>query len=743
MTKASPVRRQKKADRLAKWITFKFLPVALIPAALLGILVYWYWQTWYYQPYPAFLQFAALLLGAALIMTILGVSWAARRLANPLEKLSDSMKDFSEGNWDARAHVLRKDALGNLAEQFNLLADEFCATQEALTLRDQGNRDGHNQTLQWIAGLAARSTGHSDVLAEALKQITRSFSCAYSVLYLLDYNTTLEKRFVVLKQDYAMPGFDPSILISVPQASRINLDAIATLDWLVSRVIASGEPGLENSPLNPGLAEAAVPLVYRGRVIGVIDLFAHSRSSDPRLGPFGPRVLAELQHIAGLLTLAALNLEGLSDLPGLGSAHRPGESPGSSEAAFEREQAIQLYEAGNWITQSASEEETIAAARRALAQISLPTAVLLADADDPSAAMHFIFRSDLPDTSPLNKLTLSLSALEVTPYFNRYTPILAADLDTAELPQPLLGLARQMDCDAAAYLPVLRGGLVNALLVLGRPAPTEADKPASLLPVSLLGPYHNLIELLVSSLEKIRTQTHTRRQLSELRVFSNISQAISLESDLTPLFETIHHQLETVMGEMGPFAIALYEPETSAGQPAMIDIPYMYEEGHQLEIAPFPLGEGLTSILINTRKSLLLSENVGERLQELGAKIQGDPAKSWLGVPMIYSGEVIGAIIVQDTQREQRFDVEDEHLLNTLAPQVAVVVRNARLLETTSRQAQQEHILNEITDKIRRAPDIDSILKTTATELGAALGVERASIRLSVEPEARQMEAER
>jgi len=743
MTKAASIRRQQKPSRLAKLISLKFLLVSLTPVALLGILVYWYWQTWYYQPYPAFLQFAAILLGAALAAAILGTSWAARRLANPLTKLSDSIKKFSEGNWEERAPVLRKDAIGSLAEQFNLLADEFCATQESLALRDPGDRNGHNQTLQWIAGLAARSSSRSNVLAEALEQISRSFSCAYSALYFLDYDITLEKRFVVMKHDFAMPGFDPSILISVPHASRINLDAIATLDWLVSRVIASGEPGIEVSPLNAGLAEAAVPLVYRSRVVGVIDLFAHARSNDPRLGPFGPRVLAELQHIAGLLTLAALDLEQLPGLLSKGGGQRSGESTESSEVAFEREQAIHLYEATNWITQSETEEEAISAARRALAQISLPTAALLADPNDPSAFMHFIFRSDLPDWAPLAEQTLPLSAFEATPYFNRYTPILAADLDTADLPPALLELARKMNCDAAAYLPVLRGGLVSALLVLGRPVPTETSKPANLLPVSLLGPYHNLIELLISSLEKIRTQAYTHRQLSELRVFSNISQAISLESDLTPLFETIHHQLETVMGELSSLAIALYEPETPTGQQAMINIPYLYEEGHQLEIAPFPLGEGLTSILINTRKSLLLRENVEERSQELGAKIQGASARSWLGAPMIYSGEVIGAIIVQDTQRENRFDVEDEHLLNTLAPQVAVVVRNARLLETTSRQAQQERILNEITDRIRRAPDINSILQTTATELGIALGVERASIRLSVEPEMGQMEAER
>ncbi len=116
---------------------------------------------------------------------------------------------------------------------------------------------------------------------------------------------------------------------------------------------------------------------------------------------------------------------------------------------------------------------------------------------------------------------------------------------------------------------------------------------------------------------------------------------------------------------------------------------------------------------------------------------------------MLYAGEVIGAIIVQDIHQEHRFDEEDQNLLSTLAAQIAVVVRNARLLESTQRRAAQERYLNEITARIRRAPDIQSILKTTAEELGAALGVQQAQIRLeaggpaSTPQQTSQTEAER
>jgi GAF domain-containing protein len=164
----------------------------------------------------------------------------------------------------------------------------------------------------------------------------------------------------------------------------------------------------------------------------------------------------------------------------------------------------------------------------------------------------------------------------------------------------------------------------------------------------------------------------------------------------------------------------------------------MFEDGQALDIAPFPTGEGLTSIVIRTRRPLLLVEDTVRQAEALGARTIGVPAKSWLGVPMLFGGQVIGVIIVQDIHQEHRFDQEDERLLSTLATQVAVVVRNASLLEKSSRQARQERLINEINAKIRQSVDIQSILNTTATELGQALGASRLHIQVGAPDEAEE-----
>jgi GAF domain-containing protein/HAMP domain-containing protein len=218
-----------------------------------------------------------------------------------------------------------------------------------------------------------------------------------------------------------------------------------------------------------------------------------------------------------------------------------------------------------------------------------------------------------------------------------------------------------------------------------------------------------------------------RRKLAELQTLWNLNQAISVETDLQSLFHKIHQQVELVMGELNSFAIALYDKESDT-----IRIPYMVEEGQMLDIEPFPLGEGLTSLVVHDRRPLMLVEDAEDQARTLGAKTIGVPAKSWLGVPMLFAGEVIGVVIAQDIAQEHRFDEADLRLFTTIAAQAAIVVRNARLLESSRKQAELERTVNEISAKIRRSTNVQNILQTTADELGIALGARRANIKLSI-----------
>jgi len=216
-----------------------------------------------------------------------------------------------------------------------------------------------------------------------------------------------------------------------------------------------------------------------------------------------------------------------------------------------------------------------------------------------------------------------------------------------------------------------------------------------------------------------------QKRLSALETVAAISQAVGAETELEALYAELYNQITHVMGEVD-FIVALYDASQD-----MIEIPYARERGKTLEIAPFPRGEGLTSILLRSGKPLLLVENVPQQAQELGAKLYGETARSWLGVPLLVGDEAIGALILQDIEREGRFSADDQRLLSALANQIAVSIRHVQLLTETRRKAEEERLIAALTTKLWAHTEIEGLLRTTLQELGRTLGAASGTIRLS------------
>ena len=128
----------------------------------------------------------------------------------------------------------------------------------------------------------------------------------------------------------------------------------------------------------------------------------------------------------------------------------------------------------------------------------------------------------------------------------------------------------------------------------------------------------------------------------------------------------------------------------------------------------------------------MLVEEVEKKAAELGAKVIGAPAKSWLGVPLLLGGEPIGAIIVQDLEKEHRFDDEDQHLLSTLSSQLAVSIRNARLIYEASSKADLENAAIEITNRLWAVTDVETIMQTALEQLGTKLHASKGIIQLEL-----------
>lgn len=99
--------------------------------------------------------------------------------------------------------------------------------------------------------------------------------------------------------------------------------------------------------------------------------------------------------------------------------------------------------------------------------------------------------------------------------------------------------------------------------------------------------------------------------------------------------------------------------------------------------------------------------------------------------PIAVRGEAVGTLRLQDIDPEREWTPEEIALVETVSEQLGVTIENLRLFKDTQKQATREQLTRQITDKMRAAPDIDTIIQTGLSELARALGVSRSYVKLS------------
>lgn len=286
-------------------------------------------------------------------------------------------------------------------------------------------------------------------------------------------------------------------------------------------------------------------------------------------------------------------------------------------------------------------------------------------------------------------------------------------------PPHLLLLPEQLECETAAYVPILEEGQLRGLVLIGARSGQQLSD-------DVVNAFVRTIRVAAASLGKSTSPTEPINQqgLAEVNALNTLAAGAVNVSDLRSFYSSIHEQVKKVIGEHG-FVIALYDPKTNS-----INIPYLYEEGSFSSVDTFPIGEGLTSILIRTQQPLMLVEETEKRAIAMGAKISGKAARSWLGVPLLARGEAIGALIVQDPNNEQAFDENDLRFMTAVATQVSGAIYNVRLLEESKLAALQFETAAEIARDISSSLDLDELLHKAVDLIRARFNFYHAAVFL-------------
>lgn len=218
-----------------------------------------------------------------------------------------------------------------------------------------------------------------------------------------------------------------------------------------------------------------------------------------------------------------------------------------------------------------------------------------------------------------------------------------------------------------------------------------------------------------------------QQRIEQLNVLNEVAQAISSTLELDELLEVVYLQASRIVDTTN-FYIALYDEEKDE-----IVFPYVVDPGQHEDWHPRAKGEGLTGIVIDSRRPLLLPTGAAGMYRESGREVHAGLCRSWLGVPMLAEDRVLGVIAVQDYEREHVYNGEDLNLLSTVAAQAAVAVRNAQLyqqivgfsgeleVQVEARTRDLESALADLTIERDR---VETLYRITR-ELGATLELER------------------
>ena len=197
-----------------------------------------------------------------------------------------------------------------------------------------------------------------------------------------------------------------------------------------------------------------------------------------------------------------------------------------------------------------------------------------------------------------------------------------------------------------------------------------------------------------SALARVRAIEAARERTAELSLVNEIGRGLAQQLDFEAIIELVGERVRDQFAATSMF-IATYDASTR-----MLAFPYELAEGQRVETPAFPLGPGLTSEVIRSRRPLRLSTQ--EEVAALGAIYSGTDSHSWLGVPILVGDEVLGVIALESLETN-RYSDATERLLATVASSMGVALNNARLFDETKRlladadeRAAELAIINEV-----------------------------------------------
>ena len=207
---------------------------------------------------------------------------------------------------------------------------------------------------------------------------------------------------------------------------------------------------------------------------------------------------------------------------------------------------------------------------------------------------------------------------------------------------------------------------------------------------------------------------HTKREEefnpSDLDIFSTLANQLSIALENARLFQELEQELR--------------KSESSVQQATQKDW-YTHLKASKRRYAYRYSQNDLDTNLLQTEESTRAIQSGITVVSERSA----DQSSTVLAVPIKIRNQTLGVLNLRVSAAAVSPELVD--LVEGAVNRLSISLENARLLEDLQARANRERLVGEISSKVRSATDIESILRTTAGELGRSLGVAEVVIQLN------------
>ena len=167
--------------------------------------------------------------------------------------------------------------------------------------------------------------------------------------------------------------------------------------------------------------------------------------------------------------------------------------------------------------------------------------------------------------------------------------------------------------------------------------------------------------------------TERRRRDQVQAATYEISQLVVAGGDLTALFAEVHRIIAGLMPALNLYVALLSDDG------AQLSFPYFVDE-YVPPPPPRPPGNGFTEyVLASGHPVLVTAEQLPDLLRSRGLYQPLErPAAQRLGAPLLFAGQAIGVIALQDYNHDRAYGPEEMELLRFVAEQTAATVQRRR-----------------------------------------------------------------